>query len=75
MRISGGGCSGFDVCESADARTLAPGDPGVSPKDKSYVLCAIHTDHITDPFPSPFQNLTHRPQPFTPHQGACWSSC
>ena len=29
----------FDVCESADARTLAPGEPGVSPKDKSYVLC------------------------------------
>ncbi len=31
----------YDVCESADARTLAPGEPGVSPKDKSYVLCVV----------------------------------
>lgn len=29
----------YDVCESADLRTLAPAAPGVSPKDKSYILC------------------------------------
>lgn len=28
----------YDVCEAADLRTLAPAAPGVSPKDRSYIL-------------------------------------
>ena len=33
----------FDACETADSRTLAPAEPGVSPKDKSYILCVSAT--------------------------------